>query len=200
MMLLGSLSTACITATSTRERAAADSCVLPVASDDDDCGVHGQRRSEVVSACIQGHRRAQDGCAVRVHSTSMFTVAFAEHLLKLSVDAASGFKYLQDSKYVHRDIAARNVLVSRTCVAKIGDFGLLGYRVSVSCVDVNQCQAWRDVCTRPSTTHRAKQHRQATGRCQYGQASTACHDSRLMFELQLDGAGVVHRRDVGPAQ
>ena len=46
------------------------------------------------------------------------------HLLKLSVDVARGFQYLQECKYVHRDIAARNVLVSGDCVAKIGDFGM----------------------------------------------------------------------------
>ena len=46
------------------------------------------------------------------------------HLLKLSVDVARGFQYLQDCKYVHRDIAARNVLVGGDCVAKIGDFGM----------------------------------------------------------------------------
>ena len=45
------------------------------------------------------------------------------HMLHLSLDAAAGFAYLQGQKYVHRDIAARNVLLSSSFVAKIGDFG-----------------------------------------------------------------------------
>ena len=56
----------------------------------------------------------------------------AEHLLKLSVDVATGFQYLQECKYVHRDIAARNVLVSGDHVAKIGDFGLCCMQCCIS--------------------------------------------------------------------
>ena len=46
------------------------------------------------------------------------------HLLKFAVDAGSGFAYLQEMRFVHRDIAARNVLVDSLFTAKIGDFGL----------------------------------------------------------------------------
>ena len=47
-----------------------------------------------------------------------------QHLLKLSMDVGHGFRYLQEMKFVHRDIAARNVVLSGTYVAKISDFGL----------------------------------------------------------------------------
>ena len=46
------------------------------------------------------------------------------HLVKFTVDVARGFEYLQRKRFVHRDIAARNVLISGTYVAKIGDFGM----------------------------------------------------------------------------
>ncbi len=50
-------------------------------------------------------------------------ISYLEHFIKLADDVVTGFQYLQQSKYVHRDIACRNVLLSATCVAKIGDFG-----------------------------------------------------------------------------
>ena len=46
------------------------------------------------------------------------------HLVKLSLDVSSGFAYLQRNRYVHRDIAARNVLLGDHYEAKIGDFGM----------------------------------------------------------------------------
>jgi serine/threonine protein kinase len=49
----------------------------------------------------------------------------ADHMLKLAIDVTNGFNYLQEMQYVHRDIAARNVLLSSSFSAKIGDFGLL---------------------------------------------------------------------------
>ena len=56
----------------------------------------------------------------------------SEHLLKFSLDVACGFQYLQSCRYVHRDIAARNVLVSGACQAKIGDFGLCCMQCCIS--------------------------------------------------------------------
>ena len=47
-----------------------------------------------------------------------------QHLVKLSIDVGRGFRYLQEMKFVHRDIAARNVVLSDSYVAKISDFGL----------------------------------------------------------------------------
>ncbi len=48
-----------------------------------------------------------------------------DHLLWFAYNASLGFEYLQTMKFVHRDLACRNLLVSATFVAKIGDFGLL---------------------------------------------------------------------------
>jgi serine/threonine protein kinase len=48
----------------------------------------------------------------------------AVHLLKLAQDVSAGFSYLASLKVVHRDVAARNVLLGRDFTAKLGDFGL----------------------------------------------------------------------------
>lgn len=37
---------------------------------------------------------------------------------------ASGMKYLSDMSYVHRDVAARNILVNSNLVCKVSDFGM----------------------------------------------------------------------------
>ena len=56
----------------------------------------------------------------------------------MALQVASGLCYLQQQRFVHRDVAARNCLVSRDLTVKIGDFGLARdvymheyYRVSV---------------------------------------------------------------------
>jgi Leucine-rich repeat (LRR) protein len=46
------------------------------------------------------------------------------HLLRIGRDVSRGFAYLQRVKYVHRDIAARNVLIGDGYVAKLSDFGM----------------------------------------------------------------------------
>ena len=45
-------------------------------------------------------------------------------LLEFCVQIASALSYLHTIKYVHRDIAARNVLVNSNGVLKLSDFGL----------------------------------------------------------------------------
>lgn len=49
-------------------------------------------------------------------------------LLSICIDVAKGCKYMEDMHFIHRDIAARNCLVSSTDratrIVKIGDFGL----------------------------------------------------------------------------
>jgi len=48
-------------------------------------------------------------------------------LLSISIDVASGCEYLESQNYIHRDIAARNCLVSNNegnLVVKLADFGL----------------------------------------------------------------------------
>ncbi|CAG5122081.1 unnamed protein product, partial [Candidula unifasciata] len=45
-------------------------------------------------------------------------------LIKLSLDTARGLQHLADKQIIHRDVAARNVLLGDKLVAKIADFGL----------------------------------------------------------------------------
>ena len=46
--------------------------------------------------------------------------------LRLAVDVAAGLSYLAGQRITHRDVAARNVLVSDTFTAKLADFGTKG--------------------------------------------------------------------------
>ena len=49
---------------------------------------------------------------------------FAPLFLNFSLDIANGMQHLSSKLYVHRDIAARNILLSHNLSCKIGDFGL----------------------------------------------------------------------------
>jgi serine/threonine protein kinase len=53
------------------------------------------------------------------NSTPLNTV----HKLYICSDVANGAAYLSSQGFIHRDIAARNVLVNARWIAKIGDFG-----------------------------------------------------------------------------
>ena len=46
------------------------------------------------------------------------------NLLYISVQIASGMRYLASLKYVHRDLASRNCLVGKNLTVKISDFGM----------------------------------------------------------------------------
>ncbi|XP_018496425.2 tyrosine-protein kinase receptor TYRO3-like [Galendromus occidentalis] len=47
-----------------------------------------------------------------------------EELIKFGCDIASAMEYLEKKKIVHRDVAARNILVESNSCAKLSDFGL----------------------------------------------------------------------------
>lgn len=47
-----------------------------------------------------------------------------KRLTGYAMDIASGLEYLEQQKYVHRDIACRNCLVNAKRVVKLGDFGM----------------------------------------------------------------------------
>lgn len=50
-----------------------------------------------------------------------------KQLLMFSVQISFGLEYLSQKGFLHRDIAARNILVHNKHYAKIGDFGLCRY-------------------------------------------------------------------------
>ena len=68
-----------------------------------------------------------DGC---VNNTASLTRSgqkanlTSHQLVCLSIDVAAGLNYLAQNHFVHRDLATRNCLVSRSLCVKISDFGL----------------------------------------------------------------------------
>jgi receptor protein-tyrosine kinase len=54
-------------------------------------------------------------------------VMTVKQLLMFSVQISFGLEYLSQKGFVHRDVAARNILVHDRYYAKIGDFGLCRY-------------------------------------------------------------------------
>ncbi|KAH9523424.1 hypothetical protein Btru_039994 [Bulinus truncatus] len=57
-------------------------------------------------------------------SPFLHTALRPQSLIKLSLDTANGLKHLAEKQIIHRDVAARNVLLGEKLVAKIADFGL----------------------------------------------------------------------------
>ncbi|GMT26857.1 hypothetical protein PFISCL1PPCAC_18154, partial [Pristionchus fissidentatus] len=61
---------------------------------------------------------------VDYHNLDRTQIVTQEQQLQFSVQIAYGLEYLSGRGYVHRDIAARNILVDDNYSVKIGDFGL----------------------------------------------------------------------------
>lgn len=47
-----------------------------------------------------------------------------KQILNMAIEISDGMAYLSAKKFVHRDVAARNCMVSENLVVKIGDFGM----------------------------------------------------------------------------
>ncbi|VDK56631.1 unnamed protein product [Gongylonema pulchrum] len=61
---------------------------------------------------------------VKINSDMIITI---KQLLMFAVQISYGLEYLSQKGFVHRDVAARNILVHEKKNAKIGDFGLCRY-------------------------------------------------------------------------
>uniref|UniRef100_A0A0M3HGK4 Protein kinase domain-containing protein n=1 Tax=Ascaris lumbricoides TaxID=6252 RepID=A0A0M3HGK4_ASCLU len=51
--------------------------------------------------------------------------------LRFCIEGAAGLAYLESSKCIHRDIAARNVLLTQTYEVKVSDFGMSDERTVI---------------------------------------------------------------------
>ena len=70
------------------------------------------------------HMAQGDLKALLRHTASANHALGVDKLLAMGADLAAALQYLASIKLVHRDIAARNVLVNKDGNAKLGDFGL----------------------------------------------------------------------------
>lgn len=55
---------------------------------------------------------------------SVEEVLTREDLLSIALHVANGMEYLQNMRFVHRDLATRNCLVGDGLTIKIADFGM----------------------------------------------------------------------------
>ncbi|XP_076809101.1 tyrosine-protein kinase Fer-like isoform X2 [Clavelina lepadiformis] len=65
-----------------------------------------------------------EGGDLGVYLKKLVSQLYTHHLVGFCRDACAGLAYLEGKKCIHRDVAARNCLVSQTCSIKITDFGM----------------------------------------------------------------------------
>uniref|UniRef100_A0A8C4Q164 receptor protein-tyrosine kinase n=1 Tax=Eptatretus burgeri TaxID=7764 RepID=A0A8C4Q164_EPTBU len=63
-----------------------------------------------------------DPAFAKEHGTA--STLSSQQLLQFAMDVAKGMQYLSEKQFIHRDMAARNILVGENYAAKIADFGL----------------------------------------------------------------------------
>ncbi|XP_055017667.1 discoidin domain-containing receptor 2 [Boleophthalmus pectinirostris] len=92
------------------------------------------------------------------HANNIPSVSLAE-LLHMSVQIASGMKYLASLNFVHRDLATRNCLLDRRLTIKISDFGMSRnlyssdyYRIQGRAVLPIRWMAWESILLGKFTT------------------------------------------------
>ncbi|KAM3601205.1 uncharacterized protein V6R79_009021 [Siganus canaliculatus] len=86
---------------------------------------HARLRSDSGISCCSDYQEMQTaqspGRALQGAETGRVSV---EDLMRFSLQVAQGLDFLSSRNCIHRDVAARNVLLTHRCVAKICDFGL----------------------------------------------------------------------------
>ncbi|XP_033828597.1 discoidin domain-containing receptor 2 isoform X2 [Periophthalmus magnuspinnatus] len=92
------------------------------------------------------------------HANNIPSVSLSE-LLHMSVQIASGMKYLASLNFVHRDLATRNCLLDRRLTIKISDFGMSRnlyssdyYRIQGRAVLPIRWMAWESILLGKFTT------------------------------------------------
>lgn len=62
------------------------------------------------------------------HFFKLFVISYVDivayHIFLVLLQISEGMAYIEDKKYIHRDLRAANVLVSESLLCKIADFGL----------------------------------------------------------------------------
>ncbi|XP_061182220.1 angiopoietin-1 receptor-like [Saccostrea echinata] len=78
-----------------------------------------------VNGDLRSYLRKMKRCKNNLYANAkMISPIQKSVLLKFALDVASGLSHLADRQIIHRDVAARNVLLDEHLIAKVADFGL----------------------------------------------------------------------------